>query len=124
MRNILAKVRKCDYEPVKADAPAIHQAANRREEHTAVRTFRSKVEETVSHRGASVGTCFTRSVELLPLPEHLCAKLRTTKIIERCFVEHRRRTGPLVCVVNVQGAERILYSTFQRFNLDRKNRAL
>jgi hypothetical protein len=33
--------------------------------------------------------------------QHLWRKLRTTNIIERCFVEVRRRTRPMVCFVNV-----------------------
>jgi transposase-like protein len=44
--------------------------------------------------------------------------------IERCFVEVRRRTRPMVCFVNVQSVDRIIYSIFQRFNLEWKNRTL
>lgn len=56
--------------------------------------------------------------------KHLWRKLRTTNIIERCFVEVRRRTRPMVCFVNVQSVDRIIYSIFQRFNLEWKNRTL
>jgi hypothetical protein len=38
------------------------------------------------------------------LPRHLWKKARTTNVIERCFVEVRRRTRPMVCFV--QCAER------------------
>jgi transposase-like protein len=55
------------------------------------------------------------------LPKHLWRKLRTTNIIERCFVEVRRRTRPMVRFVNVQSVVRIIYSIFQRFNLDGKS---
>ena len=58
------------------------------------------------------------------LPRHLWKKLRTTNIIERCFVEVRRRTRPMVCFVNVRSVDRIIYSIFQRFNLEWKNRTL
>ena len=51
-------------------------------------------------------------------PKHLWRKLRTTNIIERCFVEVRRRTRPMVCFVNVKSVDRIIYSIFQRFNLE------
>jgi transposase-like protein len=50
---------------------------------------------------------------------HLWRKLRTTNVIERCFVEVRRRTRPMVCFVNVESVDRIIYSIFQRFNLER-----
>ena len=58
------------------------------------------------------------------LPQHLWRKLRTTNMIERCFVEVRRRTRPMVCFVNVRSVDRIIYSIFQRFNLEWKNRTL
>jgi transposase-like protein len=57
-------------------------------------------------------------------PRHLWPKLRTTNVIERCFVEVRRRTRPMVCFVNVESMDRIIYSIFQRFNLERKTRTL
>src|SRR6266566_2162626 len=43
---------------------------------------------------------------------------------ERCFVEVRRRTRPMVCFVNVESVDRIIYSIFQRFNLEWKTRTL
>ena len=61
---------------------------------------------------------------LLHLPRPLWRKLRTTNIIERCFVEVRRRTRPMVCFVNVKSVDRIIYSIFQRFNLEWKTRTL
>ena len=54
----------------------------------------------------------------------LWRKLRTTNVIERCFVEVRRRTRPMVCFVNVESVDRIIYSIFQRFNLEWKTRTL
>lgn len=58
------------------------------------------------------------------LPQHLWRKLRTTNIIERCFVEVCRRTQPMACFVNVESVDRIIYSIFRRFNLERKTRTL
>lgn len=57
-------------------------------------------------------------------PKHLWRKLRTTNTIERCVVEVRRRTRPMVCFVSVQSVDRIIYSIFHRFNLDWKNPTL
>ncbi|MGA8069039.1 MAG: transposase, partial [Terriglobales bacterium] len=39
-------------------------------------------------------------LSVFAFPKHLWQKLRTTNIIERCFVEVRRRTRPMVCFVN------------------------
>jgi len=55
-------------------------------------------------------------------PRHLWRKLRTTNVIERCFVKVRRRTRPMVCFVNVDSVDRIIYFIFQRFNLEWKTR--
>ena len=41
----------------------------------------------------------------------LWRKLRTTNVIERCFVEVRRRGRPMVFFVNVQSVERIIFSS-------------
>ena len=57
-------------------------------------------------------------------PKHLWRTLRTTNVIERCFVEVRRRTRPMVCFVNVESVDRIIFSIFNRFNEDWQNRIL
>jgi putative transposase len=57
-------------------------------------------------------------------PRALWRKLRTTNVIERCFVEVRRRTRPMVCLVNVQSVERMIFSIFNRFNLEWRPRTL
>jgi transposase-like protein len=59
-----------------------------------------------------------------PCPRALWQKLRTTNVIERCFVEIRRRTSPMVCVVNVQSVERIIFSIFNRCNLEWRQHTL
>jgi len=57
------------------------------------------------------------------LPRHLWRKLRTTNVIERCFVEVVRRTRPMVCFVNVASVDRII-SIFNGFKEKWKTRTL
>jgi transposase-like protein len=57
-------------------------------------------------------------------PKHLWRKLRTANVIERCFVEVRRRARPMVCFVNVNSVDRIVFSIFNRFNEQWRNRTL
>jgi len=57
-------------------------------------------------------------------PRPLRRRLQTTNIIERGFVEVRRRTRPMVCLVTVQSVERIIYSIFNRFNLEWRQHTL
>jgi len=124
MRNILEHVRKRDYDDVKRDAQAIYGAESRRHAEAAFRVFRRRWQR---HYGPMVRRLERDLPELLSFysfPRHLWKKLRTTNIIERCFVEVRRRTRPMVCFVNVASVDRIIYSIFQRFNLEWKNRTL
>ena len=121
MRNILENVRKRDYDEVKRGAQKIYAAkagpgAGRLSPLSAGAGGRR-----IGPHGAATGARPPGVVVILRLPRHLWRKLRTTNIIERCFVEVRRRTRPMVCFVNVQSVERIIYSIFQRFNLGMEN---
>jgi transposase-like protein len=124
MSNILEKVRKKDYDQVKADAQAIYQAESRREARQAFYRFR---QQWLEHYPAMVKQLEKDLPELLSFysfPRQLWRKLRTTNVIERVFVEVRRRTRPMVCFVNVDSVDRIIYSIFHRFNLEWRNRTL
>jgi len=57
-------------------------------------------------------------------PRLLWKQLRTTNVIERCFVEVRRHTPPMVCFVNVESVDRIIYAIFNGFNEQWRNRTL
>ncbi|MBV9625575.1 MAG: IS256 family transposase [Acidobacteria bacterium] len=124
MRNILEKVRRRDHDAVKADAQAIYLAETRQKAVTAFRNFRARWKREYAAMVKQLGRDLPELLSFFVLPRHLWRKLRTTNIIERCFVEVRRRTRPMVCFVNVKSVDRIIYSIFQRFNLEWKNRTL
>lgn len=124
MRNILEHVRRRDFAAVKNSAQAIYLAADRA---AAVRAFRSLQAHWQEAYPALVRKLEQDLPDLLSffdLPQHLWRKLRTTNVIERCFVEVRRRTRPMVCFVNELSVERIIYAIFHRFNEQWKNRTL
>jgi hypothetical protein len=50
----------------------------------------------------------------------VCEKLRTANIIERCFVEVRRRNRPIICL-SMSKARIESFTPFQRFNLKWKS---
>ncbi len=126
MRNILDKVRKRDHDAVKQDAQAIYRADSRRAAEAAFRHFRRRWQTDYGRMVRQLERDLPELLSFFSFPRHLWKKLRTTNIIERCFVEVRRRTRPMVCFVNVKSVDRIIYSIFQRFNLDLawKNRTL
>lgn len=124
MRNILEKVKKRDYEQVKTDAQEIYQAENCKQAQAAGRRFCRRWQRNYPSLVRQLERDLPELLSFFALPQTLWKKLRTTNIIERCFVEVRRRTRPMVCFVNVQSVDRIIYSIFQRFNLEWKNRTL
>jgi len=124
MRNILEHVRKRDYDEVKTGAQAIYKAGSRAEAQAAFRRFRARWSRDYGPMVRRLERDLPELLSCFSLPRHLWKKVRTTNVIERCFVEVRRRTRPMVCFVNVASVDRIIYSIFQRFNLEWKNRTL
>ena len=124
MRNILEKVRKSDYDESKRGAQAIYLAQSRQQAIAAFRAFQARWHKHYPSMVRRLEADLPELLSFFAFPQHLWRKLRTTNVIERCFVEVRRRTRPMVCFVNVQSVDRIIYSIFQRFNLEWKTRTL
>ena len=124
IRNILEKVRRCDEKRVKVQAQKMYLAENVA---AARRTFERFRFHWGSHYPSMVRQLEHDLPGLLPfyaLPRHLSRKLRTTNVIERCFIEVLRRTRPMVVFTNVESVDRIIYAIFSRFNEDWKNHTL
>jgi putative transposase len=124
MRNILGRVRKRDYAGVKQEAQAIYQAGSLREVQQAFRTFQRHGQESYPTIVRQLEKDLPELLSFFRFPRHLWRKLRTTNVIERCFVEVRRRTRPMVCFVNEESVHRIIFSIFSRFNEGWRNRTL
>jgi putative transposase len=124
MRNILEKVKQADYDEVKREAQAIYTAESQAHAAAAFRAFRARWRGKYGPMVRQLERDLPELLSVFAFPAHLRKKLRTTNVIERCFVEVRRRTRPMVCFVNVKSVDRILYSIFQRFNLEWKTRTL
>ena len=124
MRNILEKVRKRDYDAVKQDAQAIYRADHRPEARRAFYRFRARWFKAYPLMVRQLERDLPELLSFFAFPRHLWIKLRTTNVIERCFVEVRRRTRPMVCFVNVQSVDRIIYSIFHGLNEGWRNRTL
>jgi putative transposase len=124
MRNILEKARKRDYDEMKAGAQAIYLAGSPCEARAMFRRFRTRWGEHYWVMLKQLEKDLPELLTFFRFPQHLWRKLRTTNIIERVFVEVRRRTRPMVCFVNVDSVDRIIYSIFHRFNLEWRNRTL
>ena len=116
MRNVLEHVRKRDYDQVKQGAQAIYRAQDLREAQHAFRAFRTHWQTVYPALVKQLEKDLPELLAFFSLPRPLWPKLRTTNVIERCFVEVRRRTQPMVCFVNPASVDRILFAIFNRFN--------
>lgn len=116
MRNILEKVGKRDDDAVKAGAQAIYRAESRRQAEQAFRKFRMRWQNTYRSMVKQLEKDLPELLTFFDFPRHLWHKLRTTYVIERCFVEVRRCTRPMVCFVNVASVDRIIYAIFNGLN--------
>jgi transposase-like protein len=124
MRNILEHVRKRDYAAVKAGAQAICRAANKEKAQAAFNRFQGKWKYGYPAMVRQLEKDLPELLSFFSFPKDLWRRLRTTNIIERCFVEVRRWTRPMVCFVNVNSVDRIVFSIFNRFNEQWRNRTL
>lgn len=124
LRNLLSAARRRDHAAMKTDARAIYQAASRSEAEGHAQAFARRWRDAYPQLVARLLRELPELLAFFQCPRALWRKLRTTNVIERCFVEVRRRTRPMVCFVNVQSVERIIFSIFNRFNLEWHQRTL
>jgi transposase-like protein len=124
LRNLLGAARRRDHAAMKADAQAIYQAASRSEAVSHAQAFARRWRDAYPALVTRLLRDLPELLAFFQCPRALWRKLRTTNVIERCFVEVRRRTRPMVCFVNVQSVERIIFSIFHRFNLEWRQRTL
>jgi putative transposase len=124
MRNILEKVRRRDEKQVKAQAQKIYLAKSVAQARRAFERFRFHWRRQYPTMVAQLERDLPELLQFYQMPRHLWRQLRTTNIIERCFVEVRRRTRPMVVFTNVESVDRIIYAIFSRFNEDWKTRTL
>lgn len=118
MRNICEAVRRRDHDAVKAAAQKIYQAASLAEARRAFGRFNAHWQALYPAMVRRLESDLPELLNFYQFPRHLWRKLRTTNAIERCFVEVRRRTRPMVVFTNVASVDRIIYAIFSRFNQD------
>jgi transposase-like protein len=124
MRNIGEAVRRRDHDRVKHDAQKIYQATSLAEARRAFQRWKWNWQTAYPALVRRLERDLPELLNFYHFPRPLWRKLRTTNAIERCFVEVRRRTRPMVVFTNVQSVDRIIYAIFNRFNEDWKNHTL
>lgn len=123
-RNLLRAVRRRDHAAMKADAQALYQAPSRPEAEAQAQAFARRWRATYPQLVARLLQDLPELLAFFQCPRALWRKLRTTNVIERCVVEVRRRTRPMVCFVNVQSVARMIFSIFNRVHVQWRHRTL
>jgi len=124
MRNLRDGVRRRDQSQIKHDAQRIYLAPNAAQARRAFQRFRFHWQQAYPALLRRLERDLPELLTFFDFPQPLWRKLRTTNAIERCFVEVRRRTRPMVLFVNLASVERIIYAIFHRFNQQWQNRTL
>ena len=124
MRNILEKAKRRDERQIKTQAQKIYLAENATAARRAFARFRFRWRSRYPTMIRQLERDLPELLHFFASPRQLWRKLRTTNVIERCFVEVRRRTRPMVVFTNVESVDRIIYAIFSRFNEDWKNHTL
>src|SRR2546426_2940012 len=90
MRNILEKVRKCDYDEVKTSAQAIYLAESRARAEAAFRAFQARWRQPYANMVRRLAQDLPELLSFFAFALHLRRKLRTTNVIDavswRCAV--------------------------------------
>ena len=124
MRNILEKAKRKDERQIKMQAQKIYLAENSAAARRAFERFRFHWRLRYPTMVRQLERDLPELLHFFSFPRHLWRRLRTTNVIERCFVEVRRRTRPMVVFTNVESVDRIIYAIFSRFNEDWKTHTL
>src|ERR1700740_821460 len=109
MRNILEKVRRRDEKQMKRQAQKIYLADSAAAARRAFERFRFHWRSRYAAMVRQLERDLPELLHFFAFPRHLWRKLRTTNVIERCFVEVRRRTRPMVGFTNWESVDRTVY---------------
>jgi transposase-like protein len=124
VRNVLDKVLERDHKPCRRGLAAIYRAASRAEARRAFRRWRDRWQSAAR----PAVRCLERDLEPLlaffDLPAELWQTLRTTNLIERSFVEVKRRVRPMTLFATPASSDRILFAIFVRLNEGWRTRPL
>lgn len=115
LRNLENKL-KASQRPCLEEAKLIYQAENSKE---ALKTFR-QWQKRWQARAPKAVACMQEDLEALlaffEMPQKHWKRIRTTNVIERLFVEVRRRIRKMCAFTTTSSCERILFAVFNRMN--------
>jgi len=115
LRNLENKL-KASQRACLEEAKLIYQAANRTEAITAFRQWKRRWQRLAPKAVACLEEDLEELLAFFNCPKAHWKRLRTTNVIERLFVEVRRRIRTMCAFTTRSSCERILFSVFDRMN--------
>jgi len=115
LRNLGNKLKTSQHSCLE-EAKLIYQAANRTEAITRFRQWKRRWQRTAPKAVACLETDLEELLAFYDCPKAHWKRLRTTNVIERLFVEVRRRIRTMCAFTTRSSCQRILYSVFERMN--------
>lgn len=116
LRNVSKRIPKKYRDQCMKEVKKIYLADNKK---SAIRIFKQWRKRWYKLVPGAV-KCLENDLDVLlnffDCPKNHRIKIRTTNIIERSFVEVRRRTRPMSCFTNYASCDRIIYSIFHYLN--------
>jgi putative transposase len=123
LRNLSNRLKVSQQDCVN-QARDIYQAATRQEAVAHFRRWKKRWWKEAPAAVACLEKDLEELLEFLDTPRRLWKKLRSTNVIERLFVEVRRRIRTMCAFTTRQSCERILFSVFDRMNTYWESRPL
>ena len=115
LRNLENKLKHSQQECLE-QAKLIYQAAHRRKAVARFRLWRARWRRVAPRAVACVEQDLEELLAFYDCPAAHWKMLRSTNVIERLFVELRRRIRPMCAFTTRDSCERILFSVFHRMN--------
>ena len=115
LRNLENKL-KASQSACLEEAKLIYQAANRTEAIALFRQWKRRWQAQVPKAVACLEVDLEELLAFFDCPKAHWKRLRTTNVIERLFVEVRRRIRTMCAFTTRSSCERILFSVFDRMN--------
>ena len=115
LRNLENKL-KASQQACLEEAKLIYQAPHRTEAINRFRTWRARWKHQAPRAVACLEEDLEELLAFLDCPPPHWKRLRTTNVIERLFVEVRRRIRTMCAFTTRSSCERILFSVFDRMN--------
>jgi len=115
LRNVAAKLKRSQPQCLQ-EAKLIDQADTRREAIGRFRTWKARWRDQAERAVRCLEVDLEQLLAFYDSPQAHWKRLRTTNVIERLFVEVRRRIRTMCAFTTRDSCERILFSVFERMN--------